>query len=72
MAIPQASTDIELQRASFRRLASAQTRLNQAFDLRLDTLSMGMSGDLAAAISEGASIVRIGTAIFGARQKNTV
>ena len=72
MAIPQASTDIELQRASFRRLASAQARLNQIFDLGLDTLSMGMSGDLAAAISEGASIVRIGTAIFGARQKNTV
>jgi len=72
MAIPQVSRDVELQRAAFRRLASAQARLNQAFDLRLDTLSMGMSGDLAAAISEGASIVRIGTAIFGARQKNTV
>jgi len=72
MAIPLASTSIELQRTSFRRLASAQTRLNQTFDLKLETLSMGMSGDLAAAIQQGSSIVRVGTAIFGARQRNTV
>jgi PLP dependent protein len=38
----------------------------------LDTLSMGMSDDLSSAIAEGATMVRIGTAIFGARMKNTV
>jgi len=72
MAIPRATSNIEEQRASFRRLALAKDHLNEKFNLTLDTLSMGMSGDLESAIVEGASIVRIGTAIFGARLKNTV
>ena len=72
MAIPRATENIEEQRASFRRLAQAKDHLNEKFGLTLDTLSMGMSGDLESAIAEGASIVRIGTAIFGARPKNTV
>lgn len=66
MAIPQATKDLELQRQNFRLLADAQMRLNKA-GYELDTLSMGMSGDMDAAIAEGATIVRIGTAIFGER-----
>ena len=38
----------------------------------LDTLSMGMSGDFEAAIAEGATLVRVGTAIFGQRHKNSI
>lgn len=66
MAIPQATKDLELQRQNFRLLADAQMRLNKA-GYELDALSMGMSGDMDAAIAEGATIVRIGTAIFGER-----
>jgi len=72
MAIPRATMNVDEQRASFKRLALAKDHLNEKFNLTLDTLSMGMSGDLESAIAEGASIVRIGTAIFGARLKNTV
>lgn len=66
MAIPAAVDDPELQRAPFRRLRELRDMLN-ARGHRLDTLSMGMSGDLEAAIAEGATIVRVGTAIFGPR-----
>jgi pyridoxal phosphate enzyme (YggS family) len=72
MAIPQAENGIEQQRASFKKLAMAKDKLNEQFGLHLDTLSMGMSGDLPAAIVEGSTMVRIGTAIFGARLKSTV
>jgi len=66
MAIPQAHTEFEQQRRSFRLLREAMTALQQQ-GYELDTLSMGMSGDLEAAIAEGATIVRIGTDIFGPR-----
>lgn len=66
MAIPQSTKDTELQKQNFRLLADAQKRLNESGH-QLDTLSMGMSGDMDAAIAEGATIVRIGTAIFGER-----
>jgi len=66
MAVPEPSDDIEQQRRSFRRLRALLEQLNAA-GFELDTLSMGMSQDLEAAIMEGATIVRIGTAIFGAR-----
>jgi len=66
MAIPEASSDRAVQRDNFQQLAQAQAALN-AKGYGLDTLSMGMSGDMAAAIAEGATIVRIGTAIFGTR-----
>jgi len=66
MAIPEPSHTYEQQRAPFRRLRELFDHLC-AQGLPLDTLSMGMSADLAAAIAEGATIVRIGTAIFGAR-----
>ena len=66
MAIPEASKDEAQQRAAFARLRTLFESL-RAQGLALDTLSMGMSGDLSAAVAEGATIVRIGSAIFGAR-----
>jgi pyridoxal phosphate enzyme (YggS family) len=66
MAIPELQADPARQRASFARLRTLAERL-RGNGLELDTLSMGMSGDLIAAITEGATIVRIGSAIFGAR-----
>ncbi|WP_263081555.1 YggS family pyridoxal phosphate-dependent enzyme [Endozoicomonas sp. Mp262] len=67
MAIPAPETDPSKQRAPFHTLATAFRQLNQESDLQMDTLSMGMTGDLEAAIYEGATMVRIGTALFGAR-----
>lgn len=52
---------------AFNDLAALRETLNQKLQLQLDTLSMGMSGDIEAAISAGSTMVRIGTAIFGAR-----
>jgi pyridoxal phosphate enzyme (YggS family) len=66
MCLPAPATDPEAQRRPFRRLRELLEALN-AEGHRLDTLSMGMSDDLEAAIAEGATIVRIGTAIFGRR-----
>lgn len=66
MAIPEAVTEFEAQRALFRQVRELQEQLI-ARGLKLDTLSMGMSGDLEAAIAEGATIVRVGSAIFGQR-----
>lgn len=67
MTIPKAENDTEKQRAPFRLLRQLQQQLNET-GLDLDTLSMGMSNDFEAAIAEGATIVRIGTAIFGPRK----
>ena len=67
MAIPAPTTDFGRQRAAFARLRALAERL-QAQGLGLDTLSMGMSADLEAAIAEGATIVRVGTALFGPRE----
>jgi hypothetical protein len=66
MAIPEAAADLAAQRAPLKRLRELFEQL-RAEGLDLDTLSMGMSGDLAAAVAEGATMVRIGTAIFGKR-----
>jgi pyridoxal phosphate enzyme (YggS family) len=66
MAIPAATNNPAQQRAAFAKLRSALESLNlQGY--RLDCLSMGMSGDMEAAIAEGATFVRVGTDIFGAR-----
>jgi hypothetical protein len=68
MAIPEPTSDVTLQRARF----GAVRRIYEALcaeGVPLDTLSMGMSDDLEAAIAEGATLVRVGTAIFGARQR---
>jgi len=67
MCIPPEETDPGRQRAWFARLRALRDSLN-AGGLRLDTLSMGMSGDFEAAIQEGATMVRIGTALFGPRE----
>jgi pyridoxal phosphate enzyme (YggS family) len=67
MTIPPASDDVAVQRGYFAQLRRLRDEL-AANGLALDTLSMGMSADLEAAIAEGATIVRVGTAIFGARQ----
>jgi pyridoxal phosphate enzyme (YggS family) len=66
MAIPEPAEDLMAQRAPHRALRELLAALNEG-GLGLDTLSMGMSADLEAAVAEGATIVRIGTAIFGAR-----
>ena len=66
MAIPEPAEGFEQQRAPFRQLRELFERL-KAQGLALDTLSIGMSSDLDAAIAEGATIVRVGTAIFGQR-----
>jgi pyridoxal phosphate enzyme (YggS family) len=66
MAIPAPAADFASQRAPHAKLRELLTQL-QHEGLALDTLSMGMTGDLEAAIAEGATIVRVGTAIFGAR-----
>ncbi|HEY2035523.1 MAG TPA: YggS family pyridoxal phosphate-dependent enzyme [Steroidobacteraceae bacterium] len=66
MCIPPEETDPGRQRAWFARLRALRDALN-AGGLGLDTLSMGMSGDFEAAIQEGATLVRIGTALFGPR-----
>ncbi len=67
MAIPAPQQDFAAQRDQFRQVRALFEHLN-THDLQLDTLSIGMSGDYQAAIAEGATLVRIGTAIFGARQ----
>lgn len=66
MAIPEPETDVSRQRAAFARLRVLFDAL-RAEGIALDTLSMGMSADLGAAVAEGATIVRIGSAIFGSR-----
>lgn len=66
MSVPPPQPDDAAARAVFARLRAALADLN-ARGLKLDTLSMGMSGDFEAAIAEGATLVRIGTALFGSR-----
>ena len=66
MAIPEPDGDFEAQRAPHRALRTLFERLN-ADGLGLDTLSIGMSADLEAAIAEGSTMVRVGTALFGTR-----
>jgi pyridoxal phosphate enzyme (YggS family) len=66
MGIPEPTDDVDRQRAQFRTLRACFDALRAA-GLAVDTLSMGMSADLEAAIAEGATLVRVGTAIFGPR-----
>jgi PLP dependent protein len=66
MAIPEPAPDVPAQRAPHRALRELLAAVN-AQGLMLDTLSMGMSADLEAAVAEGATLVRVGSAIFGSR-----
>jgi uncharacterized pyridoxal phosphate-containing UPF0001 family protein len=68
MAIPEPAQDATSAARRFNQLRDLRDQLN-ADGMSLDTLSMGMSDDLEAAIMAGATIVRIGTAIFGERVK---
>jgi uncharacterized pyridoxal phosphate-containing UPF0001 family protein len=66
MCLPEIRTTFDAQRQTFSKLRElAESLAESGFDI--DTLSMGMSDDYRAAIAEGATIVRIGTAIFGPR-----
>jgi len=69
MAIPAPTSEFEKQREVFARVRELQTTLAGEHNT-IDTLSMGMTQDLEAAIAEGATIVRVGTAIFGSRERN--
>lgn len=77
MCIPEATDQVDQQQAAFCQLRLLLEQLQSHFaktgqpDALLDTLSMGMSGDLDAAVAEGSTLVRIGTAIFGARAAKT-
>jgi hypothetical protein len=65
MAIPMPERNFELQRLPYKMLYQTVAKLDNP---ELDTYSFGMSGDFNAAIAEGATIVRIGTALFGERE----
>lgn len=68
MAIPEPTTDTARQRTAFAAVRQLHERIRADLDLpAFDTLSMGMSADLEAAIAEGATLVRVGTALFGER-----
>lgn len=68
MAIPAPSQDLSVQRQQFKQVRQCYDNL-LALGYQLDTLSIGMSDDYAVAIEQGATIVRIGSALFGARAK---
>jgi len=67
MVVPEPTADPALQRRRFAQLRELRDRMNRD-GLAMDTLSMGMSADFEAAIAEGATMVRVGTAIFGERK----
>jgi len=67
MAIPEPTPDVVLQRERYQAVRKLRGALEQS-GYALDTLSMGMSDDLESAIAEGATVVRVGTAIFGKRE----
>ncbi len=68
MTIAPLSADPDVARRAFAALRALRDGLAQKFSAPLPVLSMGMSGDLAAAIAEGSTLVRVGTALFGARE----
>lgn len=69
MTIGRLAEDPETARGDFRRLRELRDRLEQELGQRLPELSMGMSGDLEVAVEEGATLVRAGSAVFGARSR---
>jgi pyridoxal phosphate enzyme (YggS family) len=71
MAIPTPETMFDRQRVTFARLRELLEAMNREHQTNMDCLSMGMTDDLEAAVAEGATHVRVGTAIFGPRQRPT-
>lgn len=71
MLIPRAREDQDQQRKVFEKAKELLETSNQQYGLAMDSLSMGMSGDLEAAIAAGSTMVRIGTDLFGARPAKT-
>lgn len=69
MTIGRLAEDPEAARGDFRRLCELRDRLQQELARPLHELSMGMSGDLEVAVEEGATLVRVGSAVFGARPR---
>ncbi|HMC24887.1 MAG TPA: alanine racemase, partial [Candidatus Udaeobacter sp.] len=69
MCIPPLADEPEASRTFFVRLRELRDSLEKEFDLRLPCLSMGMTQDFWIAVEEGATLVRVGTAIFGERSK---
>tara|TARA_B100000029_G_scaffold513939_2_gene615014 strand:- start:5292 stop:5993 length:702 start_codon:yes stop_codon:yes gene_type:complete len=69
MAIPVAEENMTRQRSTFSKLRTLRDTLNNDLDLKLDCLSMGMTNDFESAIAEGATHIRVGTAIFGSRKE---
>jgi uncharacterized pyridoxal phosphate-containing UPF0001 family protein len=69
MTVPPWSAEAEKARPHFRRLREIKAQCEQILGATLSHLSMGMSGDFEIAIEEGATMVRIGTALFGPRPK---
>ena len=68
MTIPEATSDDALLRTRFRSLRELRDHVSQTQSIELPDLSMGMSGDFPIAIEEGATWIRIGTAVFGPRK----
>jgi PLP dependent protein len=69
MCIPPLAEEAEASRKYFVQLRELRDALEKEFDFKLPKLSMGMTGDFAVAVEEGATLVRVGTAIFGERSK---
>ena len=69
MTIPPLAPEAEMSRKFFAQLRGLREQLEQEFALRLPELSMGMTNDFPIAIEEGATMVRVGTAIFGERPR---
>lgn len=70
MLIPKPQSDADSQRATFAQARELMSLANQQYGLSLHELSMGMSNDIESAIAEGSTMVRVGTALFGARPVN--
>jgi hypothetical protein len=69
MTIPPLAPEAEASRKFFVQLRALRDALEKEFDVKLPHLSMGMTNDFAVAVEEGATLVRVGTAIFGERSR---
>ena len=67
MTLAPFTDDVDVQRRTFRGLRVLRDTIKKEDELWLPTLSMGMSGDYATAVAEGATVIRLGTALFGPR-----